>query len=40
LAEELPSGLQWTLPLSERMLGWNLIVKGTKPRNGRGASGS
>ena len=40
LAEELPSGLQWTLPLSERMLGWNLIVKGTKPRNGRSASGS
>jgi ubiquinone/menaquinone biosynthesis C-methylase UbiE len=38
LAEELPSGLQWTLPLSERMLGWNLIVKAIKPRDGGKAS--
>jgi ubiquinone/menaquinone biosynthesis C-methylase UbiE len=40
LAEELPPGLRWTQPFGERMLGWNLIVKGTKPRNGRSASGS
>jgi ubiquinone/menaquinone biosynthesis C-methylase UbiE len=31
LAEELPSVLRWTLPASERRLGWNLIVKATKP---------
>ena len=31
LAEELPTALKWTLPLSERVLGWNLIVKATKP---------
>jgi ubiquinone/menaquinone biosynthesis C-methylase UbiE len=30
LAEELPYLLQWTLPLSERCLGWNLIIKATK----------
>jgi hypothetical protein len=30
VAEELPGGLQWTRPLSERCLGWNLIVKATK----------
>jgi ubiquinone/menaquinone biosynthesis C-methylase UbiE len=31
LAEELPTMLQWTLPLTERVLGWNLIVKAVKP---------
>ena len=28
--EELPAALRWTLPSSERWLGWNLIVKATK----------
>jgi SAM-dependent methyltransferase len=31
LAEELPPLFRWTLPLTERVLGWNLIVKATKP---------
>jgi ubiquinone/menaquinone biosynthesis C-methylase UbiE len=31
LAEELPRVLRWTLSESERRLGWNLIVKATKP---------
>jgi SAM-dependent methyltransferase len=31
LAEELPPVLRWTLAESERRLGWNLIVKATKP---------
>jgi ubiquinone/menaquinone biosynthesis C-methylase UbiE len=31
LAEELPAMLRWTLPLAERILGWNLIVKAVKP---------
>jgi ubiquinone/menaquinone biosynthesis C-methylase UbiE len=31
LAEELPDLLKWTLPFSERLLGWNLIVKAVKP---------
>jgi ubiquinone/menaquinone biosynthesis C-methylase UbiE len=31
LAEELPGVLRWTLPASERRLGWNLIVKAAKP---------
>jgi ubiquinone/menaquinone biosynthesis C-methylase UbiE len=31
LAEELPGALRWTLPASERWLGWNLILKATKP---------
>jgi ubiquinone/menaquinone biosynthesis C-methylase UbiE len=30
LAEELPTLAKWTLPFSEHMLGWNLIVKATK----------
>ena len=30
LAEELPAVLRWTLPFSERALGWNLIVKATR----------
>jgi ubiquinone/menaquinone biosynthesis C-methylase UbiE len=30
LAGELPYLLQWTLPISERCLGWNLIIKATK----------
>ena len=32
LAEELPHLLKWTLPLGERLFGWNLIVKATKGR--------
>jgi ubiquinone/menaquinone biosynthesis C-methylase UbiE len=31
VAEELPAMLRWTLPLAERALGWNLIVKAVKP---------
>jgi SAM-dependent methyltransferase len=31
LAEELPRLLSWTLPASEHRLGWNLIVKATRP---------
>jgi ubiquinone/menaquinone biosynthesis C-methylase UbiE len=31
LAEELPKALKWTRPFSERVLGWNLIVKAVKP---------
>ena len=31
LAEELPPVLRWTLPFSEHVLGWNLIVKAAKP---------
>jgi ubiquinone/menaquinone biosynthesis C-methylase UbiE len=37
LAEELPGLLKWTLPLSERLLGWNLIAKATKPHGSRQA---
>jgi SAM-dependent methyltransferase len=39
LAEELPHLLKWTLPLSERLLGWNLIIKATKPRENHQVSG-
>jgi hypothetical protein len=38
MAEELPSGLQWTQSFGERILGWNLIVKATKRGDGRKAS--
>jgi len=31
LADELPRLLSWTLPASERRLGWNLIVKAARP---------
>ena len=31
LAEELPALLKWTLPFSEHLLGWNLIVKANTP---------
>jgi ubiquinone/menaquinone biosynthesis C-methylase UbiE len=31
LAEELPDLLKWTRPISERLLGWNLIIKAMKP---------
>ncbi len=31
LAEELPRALQWTVSFSERLMGWNLIIKATKP---------
>ena len=31
LPEELPAILRWTLPFSERLMGWNLIVKATRP---------
>jgi ubiquinone/menaquinone biosynthesis C-methylase UbiE len=37
VAEELPRGLQWTRPLSERFVGWNLIAKATKPHTNRQA---
>jgi SAM-dependent methyltransferase len=31
LAEEVPAVLKWTVPFTDRVLGWNLIVKAVKP---------
>jgi hypothetical protein len=28
----LPDGLKWTRSFTEQRLGWNLIVKASKPR--------
>jgi ubiquinone/menaquinone biosynthesis C-methylase UbiE len=34
ISEEVPSLLKWTLPVSERCLGWNLVLKAAKsPEN-------
>jgi ubiquinone/menaquinone biosynthesis C-methylase UbiE len=30
--QELPSGLKWTVSTTERLLGWNLIIKARKPQ--------
>jgi len=30
--QELPDGLKWTRSFTEQRLGWNLIVKASKPR--------
>jgi len=30
--QELPDGLKWTRSFAERRIGWNLIIKATKPR--------
>jgi SAM-dependent methyltransferase len=38
IAEELPALLQWTRPVSERCLGWNLIVKAAKSHANRAGS--
>jgi hypothetical protein len=30
--QELPAGLKWTVSATERLLGWNLIIKARKPQ--------